>query len=99
MTMRIVEQDRQAIDLMLDHGTTGDGARTSGFVAPPSSDELRHRVAGIGRILSLLGETPAESPPPDLVARTLRRIDQRGFDLDGDAITVPPLFDADRPLA
>ena len=97
--MRLADQDRHAIDLILDHGAASVTDAGGAFVAPPTGDEMRQRVAGIDTILAVLGTMPAQEPSPDLVARTMRRIDQRAADPDADQITVPSLFDGDRPLA
>jgi hypothetical protein len=98
MNMRLADQDRQALDLMLDQGVTADDRQT-GFVATPRTDEMRERIAAVGQVLSLLGQMPAENPPSDLVAKTMRRIARADAQMDAREITVPPLFTTDRPVA
>jgi hypothetical protein len=71
MTNRLSDEDRRAVDLVLDR-PDGESAE----VVLPSPPPSPQSVQSVEKILSLLQSMPANDPPPDLAARTLRRIDQ-----------------------
>jgi len=69
MTRKLTDDDRRAVDLLLDHGA-GNSTVTRVASAVPQK-----RLKAAERVLSLLGEMPAQEPPVDLVAKTMQRID------------------------
>ena len=70
MAIRLSNQDRRAIDLLLDKATAAHTTFTS---TTEAVDTIRVQV--VEKILHLLdGYEPAE-PPADLVARTMKRIE------------------------
>jgi hypothetical protein len=84
MTVRLRDEDRRAIDLLLDRAATGSGVHSNGagngnshhgasFTAV--SGDIQTRLPGIQKVLQVLDMLPAEEPPQDLVGRTLRRVD------------------------
>lgn len=71
MAKRLDNEDRQAVDLVLDRPDGGEAEAfgNSAAVSP-------QRVQSVEKILSLLQQMPAQDPPADLVAKTLKRVDQ-----------------------
>ena len=68
--------DRCAVDLMLErNGTTSDGIGNC-FTAAPS-DEMQERLNRVEKLLHLLDAHLPVEPAPDLLARTLARCDQQ----------------------
>jgi hypothetical protein len=72
MNRTFSDEDRRAVDLFLDQGA---GAAKGGVtkVVPLVSQK---RMASVLKILALLDELPAQDPPPNLVEKTMRRIDR-----------------------
>jgi hypothetical protein len=92
MTLRLRDEDRRAVDLLLDRAATGSGSspagagngngngnrHSAGFTAVDG--DVRARLAGVQRVLQMLDMLPAEEPPQDLLSRTLRRLDSEMAD-------------------
>ena len=94
MTKRLGEEDRRAIDLLLDRAaasTAGNGhSRGNGHSNGDGNGGHRagytmthgvvaqNRVDAAERVLSLLDNLPADEPSEDLLFRTLKRIDSTG---------------------
>jgi len=90
MTVRLRDEDRRAVDLLLDRAASGQGVRPpvagnghgsgngngshAAGFAPVSSDG-RAGLPGVQKVLAMLDMLPAEDPPQDLMARTLTRVD------------------------
>jgi hypothetical protein len=72
MTRKLNDEDRQAVDMVLDAIPT---AGNDGIVAVTAAS-AEPRVQTVQQILSTLGQMPAVEPPDDLIERTLRRIEQ-----------------------
>jgi hypothetical protein len=68
--------DRCAVDLMLERNGTGSDGISNCFTAAPS-DEMQERLNRVEKILHLLDAHHPAEPAPDLVARTLARCDQQ----------------------
>ena len=84
MSVTMRDEDRRAIDLLLDrtlasagdgNGMDGEGMTAAGYTthATPIAPEAIH---GVERLLGLLSLLPAEEPPADLVERTLARCER-----------------------
>jgi hypothetical protein len=73
MTRKLIDEDRQAVDLVLDTFTTV--GQEDGTVAVAGTP-VEQRVQSVQQILSALSQMPAVEPPDDLIERTLRRIEQ-----------------------
>ncbi|MDP9172898.1 MAG: hypothetical protein M3O30_03420 [Planctomycetota bacterium] len=71
MLKKLGDDDRRAIDLLLDR-EPGD-SMTKEFVMP--GEVTPKRLASIERILSLLQAMPSVEPPADLISKTMHRID------------------------
>jgi hypothetical protein len=77
MTLLLKEEDRRAVDLLLD-GTLAMSESTNGIasrVQLTADASLSHRLAGVQKLLNLLGALPQDEPPADLAARTMQRVD------------------------
>lgn len=82
MTKRLGESDRRAVDLLLDRSSgAAAGNGNAGYVthAQPASEPA---TQGVQKVLQLLDLMVADEPAPDLVSRTLGRI-------DGSRVTAP----------
>ena len=87
MTVRLRDEDRRAVDLLLDRAASGTGVSPAGAgngngnghhhagAFTPASGDLQARVPAVQNVLQLLDMLPAEEPPQDLLGRTLRRLD------------------------
>ena len=75
MTVRLSNDDRCAVDLLLESGNTGQSSSAACYAAAPSA-QLQQRLDRVEQILHLLDlPTPAD-PSADLVTRTLARCEQ-----------------------
>jgi hypothetical protein len=79
---KLGDQDRHAVDLLLDRPESSD-AVPGAFLSPGPVEP--QRMQSVEKILSLLQELPRIEPPADLARRTIRRIEQAGA-----AATPPP---------
>ena len=92
MSKRLGEEDRRVIDLLLDRAAVssasarngkGDGKRNGNGNGGKDAYTASHhnvlpqaRVKAAERVLSLLDAMPAGEPAPDLLARTMQRINR-----------------------
>ena len=97
MNVTLRPEDRNAIDLLLDRGAAaaGDG-NAGGATFAPADPAMGQRVARVQKLLHLLDAVPQPQPPQDLVARTLRFIDQAAHQPVGRPI--PNLIGTQRPV-
>lgn len=84
MSYELNEEDRQAVDLLLDR-TAESRSHDASFAKP--ADE--GRVAAAASVLRLLDSLPAQDPSADLVRKTLSRIDQSFNTTPGAPATDP----------
>ena len=84
MTVRLRDEDRRAVDLLLDDAASGSSAVPAGAdngngqlpsAFSPVTGEVQARLPGVQNVLQMLDMLPADEPPHDLLARTLRRVD------------------------
>src|SRR5436190_7444857 len=90
MTVRLRDEDRRAVDLLLDRAAAGQGVRApaagnghgsgNGNAShaagfAPVGGEGHGGLPGVQKVLAMLEMLPAEDPPQDLMARTLTRVD------------------------
>jgi hypothetical protein len=101
MRVNLTEEDKRAIDLLLDQGLSADATSSgrTGYAAP-AIDDIRARLRKASSVLSLLQHLPVAEPPADLVARTMRLIDDPENASEGRFVPPnAPFFDANRPMA
>ena len=83
MKVKLRDEDRRAIDLVLDRSTPSS-AKGSPLI-PATQGNLRERMGPLEKVLCLLDSYTAEEPAPDLVTRTLRYVaSQEGRKSRGD---------------
>jgi len=71
MKSKLTDEDRRALDLILDRG---NAAAASGPLYAAADEPMSKRIPKIQKVLQLLDALPVEEPPQDLVARTLKYI-------------------------
>ena len=97
MKTRLGEEDRRAIDLLLDQPATG---QVNEVFAVPAPNTLEMRLDSVEKVLSLLEQMPAAEPPADLVMRTLNRIEGAEFERRAETHRMAhPLLGDPRPHA
>ncbi|MDB5289389.1 MAG: hypothetical protein JWL69_630 [Phycisphaerales bacterium] len=100
MKVKLRDEDRQAMDLLLDQSATAAGKAAGTAVYAAASGHIRERVVRVQKVLSLLDELPASDPPRDLMARTLRYVEQSATQpIHADRESAPPLFNNRPPVA
>ena len=96
MLPRLRDEDRLAVDLLLDRAVAssagngsgnGSGNGHSGFT--PVHGGGHAQVGHVEAVLRVLDMMPAEEPPADLLARTLRRVDAESAQHDPSALRPP----------
>jgi hypothetical protein len=72
MSRTLSDEDRRAVDLILDQGAaaTNDALKK---VVPLVSPK---RMASVSKVFAVLGQMPAEEPPRNLIEKTMRKIDR-----------------------
>jgi hypothetical protein len=104
MNVRLRQDDAAAVDLLLDravsargngNGGNGDGAM---FVSTNHAGVATDRIAAVERVLHVLDAMPNGDPSPDLLQRTLQRV-EAGSPGTMRGPTGPILPDPARPMA
>jgi len=91
MFKQLSDDDRRAIDLMLNRMRQAEAGAT--VFAGSDGVVPQERLAAVQKVFALLDELPAEDPPEDLVARTLKRVNES----KSMAEMVPPQLRAEPP--
>lgn len=87
--------DARAVDLLLDRAASASG--DGGMQFAGQADVSTEQLAAAEHMLKLLHVMPAADPAPDLLRRTMERIDSdAGNDLHRER---PLLIDMGRPVA
>ena len=73
MKTKLKDEDRRALDLLLDRGPTAAGRSAPVFAAADAG--VRERLPRVQKVLHLLDALPAGEPPKDLVAKTMQYIE------------------------
>jgi hypothetical protein len=76
MAKRLGDDDRNAVDVVLDQHAADNGTSAKLFV---TQSNLAERVTRVQRLLRLLDRFSPLEPPPDLVNKTLSRISQETY--------------------
>ena len=107
MNVRLRQDDAAAVDLLLDRAVSargnGNGAGGDGngghvtFAAGSHAGVSNDRLAAVERVLHVLDAMPQTEPSPDLLQRTLQRVDAGAASPMRQ--TAPTLIDASRPHA
>ncbi len=102
MSMTLRDEDRRALDLLLDRTSTAaygkaDGNGGAGAVfAGQSGSVAVERIEAAEKVLRMLDLVPAGDPSQDLVGRTLERVEQAA---SGITPVRSVLVDMQRPVA
>ena len=104
MNVRIRPEDAAAVDLLLDRAVSARGNGNGGgngdglmFAATSHAGVSNDRVAAVERVLHVLDAMPNGEPSPDLIQRTLQRIEAGTPSTMRP--TAPQLIDVTRPMA
>jgi hypothetical protein len=95
MMPRLRDEDRLAVDLLLDRAAAGpangvthpNGNGISGFSQVKGG--VPEQVGRVQAVLQVLEMMPAEEPSADLMARTLRRVEAESAQHDPSALRPP----------
>jgi hypothetical protein len=91
MMPKLRDEDRLAVDLLLDRALSGSagngGQKQSGYT--PVNHAVPEQVGRVGAVLRVLDLMPAEEPPADLLARTIRRVEAESAQHDPSALRPP----------
>ena len=88
MTKRLSEEDRNAVDLLLDRTLVGADGNGGSFVSHASAAP-QARIEAASRVLKVLEAMPAPEPSADLIERTMQRVAAGGMRIPaGAAATV-----------
>ena len=93
MMPRLRDEDRLAVDLLLDRAVTGSNGGGNGNGHPattftPVSGTVPEQLSRVQSLLRVLDMLPAEEPPADLLARTMRRVEEQSA--QGPSALRPP---------
>lgn len=95
MSFQLSDDDRRAVDLLLDRSPTASGNGNSHALFAAADGVPQERIRGVEKILQVLEMMPPAEPPVDLLARTLQRLDEPAGSLGPE---IGPLIDAQRPI-
>jgi hypothetical protein len=90
MTVRLSNDDRCAVDLLLEHASPGTQEINSCFTTAPSAS-VQQRLDRVEKFLHVLDLHSAAEPAVDLVERTMARCENRA--------SVPANAPPTRPVA
>jgi hypothetical protein len=92
MMPRLRDEDRQAVDLLLDRAVTSSGGNGSGNAHSgytPVNGAAPEQIRRVEAVLRMLDMVPADEPPADLMGRTLRRVEAESARQDPSALRPP----------
>jgi hypothetical protein len=72
MNRTLSDEDRRAVDLFLDQGAQPTSNAVTKVVPPVS----QKRMSSVLKTLAVLDHMPVEEPPPNLIEKTMRKIDR-----------------------
>lgn len=97
--MRLRDEDRLAVDLLLDRAVTSSGGGQAGTGFTPVNSGATEQVAKVQSLLHVLDMMPEEEPPDDLMAKTIGRVEAEAAQ-DPSALRPPqPASDTYMPHA
>jgi hypothetical protein len=98
MMPRLRDEDRLALDLLLDRAVAGAGKNgsDSGHTRfTPVNGSAPEQIGRVEAVLKVLEMMPAEDPPADLTARTMRRVEAESARQDPSALRPPAAVSQD----
>ena len=97
MIPRLRDEDRTAVDLLLDRAVASSGGNGSGnghTRFTPVNGAAPQQISRVEAVLKVLEMMPAEDPPADLTARTMRRVEAETAKHDPSALRPPHVVPA-----
>ena len=82
MSKRLSDEDRRAVDFLLDRSDAqqGDGNGGSGTAGAATEDgEFAQRIGRVEDLLQMLDHLPAPEPSANLASRVFARIEEAGI--------------------
>jgi len=98
MTKRLSEEDRNAVDLLLDRTLIGADGNGGSFVSHAMTAP-QARLEAVGSVLKVLEAIPAPEPSADLIERTMQRIAAGAVRVPSGPARAAAMSDASRPHA
>jgi hypothetical protein len=99
MNLTLHEEDRQAVDLLLDGAAAIMGSGNGNQVVYAVTDaSLGERVARTQKLVQLLDALPQDEPPADLLDRTLRLVEGTASHQHAAPGTLSDVLGAQRPI-
>ena len=92
MMPRLRNDDRLAVDLLLDRAVSSSAANGSGnghAGYTQVNGSVPEQLGRVEAVLKVLDMMPAEEPPADLMTRTMRRIEAESAQHDPSALRPP----------
>ena len=89
MIPRLRDEDRLAVDLLLDRAvasSAGNGSDQGRAGFTPVNGAVSGQVSHVGALLRVLDMLPADEPAGDLLTRTLRRVEDESARQDPSAL-------------
>lgn len=99
MNITLREEDRQAVDLLLNQGAQAATGGKGASVYATADPSLGRRVAQAQKLLHLLDLLPAPEPSVDLAARTMRFVQEARASNAPVRSPLPILLGSQRPSA
>jgi len=102
MMPKLRDEDRLAVDLLLDRALTGSGGNGSDHGHTrftPVNGSAPEQISRVEAVLKVLEMMPAAEPPADLAARTMRRVEAESARHDPSALRPPLAPDIHMPHA
>lgn len=90
MSASLSNDDRCAVDLLLEHASPGTTGISSCFTTAPSA-AVQQRLERVEKLLHVLDAHTAGEPADDLAARTLAYCENRGAVRPGDIGRTQPV--------
>ncbi|HET6249996.1 MAG TPA: hypothetical protein VFE47_20060 [Tepidisphaeraceae bacterium] len=92
MKLKMREDDRRAMDVLMDRAVTALG-KPNGTIYAAVDGRLRERVSQVEKVLGILDNMPAADPPRNLLAKTLRFVESStGENLTRNRPSAPGIY-------
>lgn len=99
MNLMLGEDDRRAIDLLLDRSAVASGHGNGSSVYATADPSLGERVARAHQLLQMLDWLAAPEPSSDLVSRTVHYVQDAGRPGAEVRHPLPNVYGTQRPVA
>lgn len=89
---KLRDEDRLAVDLLMDRAVAGAGGNGLGdghTRFTPVNGAIPQQLGRVESVLRVLDMMPAEEPAPDLMSRTMRRVEAQSAEQDPSVLRPP----------